>query len=349
VVSKRTISWDVSTATLPDAFERYIVGMADIYEVSGVSQIDRRQFFNTTETTMCASGAVGWGRSVRQTLSRGPEMLRRSEVDGLNLLINGTAMVGDADGRAIQAAPGALQFRDMGRLAASRIDCVDVKTMLIPRNLAPAALLAPGMHGLVLPPEMPAVRLLAAHMQALLQTAEDLSEPELDAAMQALMMIAAKAAGADLAIEGQVVVALQSTVRRTAVEFIERRLQAMQLPIDIDAVASAGGVSRATLYRAFDGEGGVNTYIQDRRLHHARSALRRRNAASPTVAHISEEFGFASSSHFSRLFRARYGYSPSEVEPPRAPRDLSMSAGPIRHDLLGDWLTKLKLGQDAVA
>ncbi|RYG07477.1 MAG: AraC family transcriptional regulator [Caulobacteraceae bacterium] len=116
----------------------------------------------------------------------------------------------------------------------------------------------------------------------------------------------------------------------------------MDIGIDIDAVATTAGVSRATLYRAFDGEGGVNRFIQDRRLHHARAALRRRRAQSPTIADVAHDYGFASASHFSRLFRARYGYSPSEVEVPDTPQDISMSTGPIRHDVLGEWLADLK-------
>lgn len=63
---------------------------------------------------------------------------------------------------------------------------------------------------------------------------------------------------------------------------------------------------------------------------------------SPTIADISYQYGFASPTHFSRQFRSRFGYSPSEVEPPQAPRDVSMSTGPIRHDLLVDWLKTLE-------
>ncbi|HUH10349.1 MAG TPA: hypothetical protein VLZ73_07355, partial [Brevundimonas sp.] len=46
----RTIAWDVSAATLPDALDRYLIGMADIYEVSGISEHDRTHFFNVTRS-----------------------------------------------------------------------------------------------------------------------------------------------------------------------------------------------------------------------------------------------------------------------------------------------------------
>lgn len=336
--SSRTISWDVSTTTLPDALDRYLVGMADLYEVSGISEHDRANFFNITRSTLSVAGGIGQGRSVRQTLSRGAEMLRRSDVDGLNLFINMTAIVGDCGGRSVKAEPGALQFRDMGLLSSSRLASVDLISIMVPRPLAPSALLGPDMHGVAVPANTPEVRLVHGHMRALLEEAEHLSDTALDTAVQALLLIAGRVAGIEAPIGAPEAAALQGSVRRLAVDHIEQRLNAMDLAIEVGAVAAAAGVSRATLYRSFDNAGGVNRYIQDRRLHHARGALRRRTDLKPTIADIAWDYGFTSQSHFSRLFRERYGYSPSDIAPPRVERDIVMSEGPIRHDLLSAWL-----------
>jgi AraC-like DNA-binding protein len=345
--SSHTISWNVSTQTLPDAFERYVVGMADIYEVSGVSEHDRLNFFNASRSTLSAVGGVGEGRSVRQTLARGPAMLRRSEVDGLNLLINTTATVGECDGRTVKAEPGALQFRDMSRLTASRLDSVDLMSIMIPRNLAPPSLLGPAMHGVALPPTTSGVRLVRAHMRALLDEAEHLPDVALDTAIQALLLLAGRVAGVETPIGTPELSSLQGTVRRSAVDYIERRLLAGDIAFDIDLLSPSVGVSRATLYRAFDGDGGVNRYIQDRRLHHARLALQRRKEVQ-TITEIAYDHGFASPNHFSRLFRARYGYPPSEIEVQKAKHDVTMSDGPIRHDLLSAWLSEIR-AQGAVS
>jgi AraC-like DNA-binding protein len=334
----RTLSWDVSVLTYPDAFDRYLAGMADLYDVSGVSDEDRRKFFNVTRTTLSASGAIGLGRSVRQTLTRDKAVLRRSDIDGLNMLINRTAAVGDCDGRSVNARPGALQFRDMGRPATSRLDSIDVTTLLVPRHLVPADLMGPDMHGLALPPDAPGVRLIDAHMTALVGLAEVLSEPELETAVQALLQVATQVAGGKITLGGPRLGALQGMVRRAAADYVERRVMAKDLPININAIARAGGVSRSTLYRAFDGEGGVNRYIQDRRLHHARRALRLRRGPSPSIAEIAHEYSFASPNHFSRMFRTRYGYSPREVSQMATGADVRLSSNPMRHDLLGDWL-----------
>lgn len=336
------IQWDVCSKTLPDAFERYVAGMADIYDVTGVSEYDRANFFNNATGVMSPFGAIGDGVSVRQTLSRDPALLRRSGVDGLNLLINGTATVGDADGRTVRAEPHALQIRDMGRPAASRLASLDVMTLMIPRNLAPPALLDPDMHGVALSPSISGVRLVRAHMRSLIKELPGLSEDMLDSSIQALLLITGRIVGIERPLDAPELVSIQRTVRRSAIDYIEKRLLAGSMGIDVDAMSGAIGVSRATLYRAFDldGRGGVSRYIQDRRLHYAREALRHRDK-SHSVAKIAAAHGFASSSHFSRLFRETYGYSPSEVEPRYTEVQPDLSEGPIRHDLLSAWLSEL--------
>ena len=347
-MASRSMSWEVSTQTVPDAFERYVYGMADLSEVSGVSEDDRVHFYNNSRTTLTEAGAVGYGQSVRQTLSRSPATLRRSDVDGLNLLINRAAVVGDADGRSIRAAPGAVQLRDLSRPAMSRLDLIDVTTLIAPRAAVPACLFARDAHGMVIPPDAPGARLLTVHLTSLDQLAADLTGAEVEGALQAALLITARVTGFDARLSPSDVVALQRSVRRVAKAFIEERLTAGHAVIASDAVARAAGVSRASLYRAFDAEGGVNRYIQDRRLHHARRALRQRSGPTPTIADIGYAYGFASASHFSRQFRARFGYSPSEVEPLSPPRDVSLSDGPIRHEILVGWLKELQDSPDLV-
>jgi len=343
--SPRTISWSVSTQTLPDAFERYIAGMADIYDVSGVSESDRLNFFNTSRSVFSARGGIGDGRSVPQTLTRGKAVLRRSEVDGLNLLINEAPTQGEYDGRSTQAPPRSLQFRDMERLAETRLQSVDVVSIMIPRNLAPPSLLGSAMHGLALPPSVPGVRLVRTQMRALLDEAEDLPVATLDTAIHALLLIAGRVAGIETPIEAPELAALRGTVRRAAADHIEQRLLAGDILFDIDVLAQTVGVSRATLYRAFDDDGGVASHITERRLHYARRALRRRNIEKRTITEIAFHHGFASPNHFSRLFRTRFGYPPSEVEAPE--HEISMADSPLRHDLLAAWLHAV--GTDAAS
>ncbi|MGI5131249.1 helix-turn-helix domain-containing protein [Pseudonocardia sp. CA-107938] len=81
-----------------------------------------------------------------------------------------------------------------------------------------------------------------------------------------------------------------------------------------DVVARAVGVTPRHLNRAFAVEQTtVAQYIVGRRLHQARADLASPQLAHFRIADIACRWGFSSQAHFSRLFRARYGCSPSEV------------------------------------
>jgi AraC-like DNA-binding protein len=79
------------------------------------------------------------------------------------------------------------------------------------------------------------------------------------------------------------------------------------------SVARAVGVTARHLNRAFAVEGTtLAQYIQARRLDGARAELAGQTPGD-RIADVAARWGFASQAHFTRLFRARYGRTPSEV------------------------------------
>ncbi|MGY1604207.1 helix-turn-helix domain-containing protein [Geodermatophilus sp. SYSU D00815] len=85
-----------------------------------------------------------------------------------------------------------------------------------------------------------------------------------------------------------------------------------------DAVARALGVTPRHLNRAFATEGTtVAQYIKGRRLDCARVDLEAASMADYRIADIASRWGFASQAHFTQLFRARFGRTPSEVRASR--------------------------------
>jgi AraC-like DNA-binding protein len=81
-----------------------------------------------------------------------------------------------------------------------------------------------------------------------------------------------------------------------------------------DSVARAVGVTPRHLNRAFATEGTtVAQYVQGRRLDSARVDLTASSLADLRIADIACRWGFASQAHFTRLFRARFGCTPSDV------------------------------------
>ncbi|MGC2780684.1 MAG: helix-turn-helix domain-containing protein [Bradyrhizobium sp.] len=80
-----------------------------------------------------------------------------------------------------------------------------------------------------------------------------------------------------------------------------------------ECIGEAIGLSRRSLYRMFGVLGKTPMeYIYEMRLAEAARQLRRKVTNGPSVTAIAHAVGFVDSSHFSRLFRARYGVSPSQ-------------------------------------
>lgn len=90
--------------------------------------------------------------------------------------------------------------------------------------------------------------------------------------------------------------------------------------LSVDAVARALNCSRRHLYNAFSEEpDGVAGYILSRRLEACRSALDERHNERRSLTEIALGFGFSNMAHFSRVFRAHIGLSPSEYRKGRNP------------------------------
>jgi AraC-like DNA-binding protein len=102
-----------------------------------------------------------------------------------------------------------------------------------------------------------------------------------------------------------------------AKRLIDARLGSPDLTVD--AICHALGVSRRTLYRLFQQEGGVQHYVQAKRLDRIRSLLADPNETR-RISEIAAEFGFLRSDHFARTFKQQFGYSPSEGRDPAHPR-----------------------------
>ncbi|MGJ7509533.1 helix-turn-helix domain-containing protein [Variovorax sp. GT1P44] len=87
-------------------------------------------------------------------------------------------------------------------------------------------------------------------------------------------------------------------------------------------------MSRSTLYRLFEARGGVADYIKERRLKRIHAAIVAPEHATRQLVGIAEEFGLVDASHFSRIFRRHFGYSPSEAraQAPISSRLLSASS-----------------------
>ena len=97
--------------------------------------------------------------------------------------------------------------------------------------------------------------------------------------------------------------------------YIESRLADPEL--SVDSIAHACGMSVRSVHRAFaaDPAGSLSKYIWMRRLSYCAAILRDPKQAHRSITDICYSWGFNSTSHFSRLFKDRFGVPPRRYRP----------------------------------
>lgn len=108
-------------------------------------------------------------------------------------------------------------------------------------------------------------------------------------------------------------------------------------------------MSRATLYRMFEPDGGVRRRIQDRRLHSAMWDLATSGIKRGRLSQVSERWGFSSDANFNRAVKIAYGLPPGalfktsvEVAPPQATAD--PAGGAEFRDPFYEWFHQARHG-----
>jgi AraC-like DNA-binding protein len=212
------------------------------------------------------------------------------------------------DEGGFRTGPGSVQLADLSR--TSDHESTASRTLLIgvPRRLAEQhGLNVRALHGAIL--RSGAASLIAPYLLGIRRAAAHLAPedgPQLGRILLDMLVLAA--AAHDRAAN------VDSAGRRTVLALAARREIDGQLGSPTLTVANLCrrlGLSRSTLHRLFEAEGGVQAYIRERRLEAARLALGDPANGEPIYA-IAERLGFSDAAHLSRLFRERFGASPSQ-------------------------------------
>jgi AraC-like DNA-binding protein len=103
--------------------------------------------------------------------------------------------------------------------------------------------------------------------------------------------------------------ALDAARRWQAEIFIDSHLGNL---LTVASIARGIGVSRSALYRAFRESEGIEALIINRRAAKLRSMIFQRRITTPLEV-LSNEAGFATAGHGSRVFRQLYGMPPSQL------------------------------------
>ena len=83
--------------------------------------------------------------------------------------------------------------------------------------------------------------------------------------------------------------------------------------VSVEKLCRRFQLSRATLYRLFEGEGGLSRYVQELRLNRAFMRLASTTAPRARTIDLAIDFQFSSDATFVRAFRRQFGLTPGEV------------------------------------
>lgn len=188
-------------------------------------------------------------------------------------------------------------------------------SLIIPRRLIKDKLNDENAHhGRILNPKQnPFAALLRDHMLSLHQSADELKAEFAHALVAPCVELAAAALNSSQSQNAMQVVQNNNHLTLFRIKkFIEERITDPALSIDL--ILAEFSLTRSSLYRSFPkSEGGIMTYIRERRLKYAYRRLAFPGKHKPTVSQVAFEAGFESESSFTRAFKGYFQALPSEV------------------------------------
>ena len=153
-------------------------------------------------------------------------------------------------------------------------------------------------------------RLLADQFAALWEP-DVPSDGALAAMIEAMADIMAGVAGRAADTEGEVERAEHHLYRAMIKRHIAANLETRSLAAD--DLCRRFEISRASLYRLFEADGGLARYIQEQRLNRALMLLVSPASRSKRLIDLALSLQFSSDSSFVRAFRRRFGSTPGEI------------------------------------
>ena len=242
---------------------------------------------------------------------RGPAEIAATEDDLLGILVMCSGRIGlDFGDHSVVLSPGQVIMWDGARRGSFRtLGPVTKRTLIIPRERL--RLVVPSYESMIgrpLAADDPAARLMADYLASLAPLVSTLDRVAREAVADAAVELTrAVLAGRAAAERGLPTAALLTTIRR----YIEEHLDDPSL--SPASIARANAISVRTLHRVFEGAGeSVSAVIRERRLARCHADLEQGTDESVTA--IAFRWGFRDMSHFSRLFRRRFGASAREVQ-----------------------------------
>jgi AraC-like DNA-binding protein len=214
-----------------------------------------------------------------------------------------------ADAPRVPSVPGILAL-DMDQPCAVRSFQARILLLFVPRALLEKSFPdAASLHGRWVEATTPLTRTLIAHLVALNQQIAGLSKEEARQSLLTAVELIAAAFSRQAGLSGNARAAVRAAVYGQVRRFIEANLHDPDLTPE--SVLASLHLSRSSVYRLFEHEGGLAAYIRSRRLLMAADELVRFPHLS--VQDIASGLGFNEASSFTRAFRRAFDIAPREL------------------------------------
>lgn len=332
------------TQTLPEAerFGAWRESVGVFLDARLDSRSDAGAFAGDVESYLLDDIVISRPRANGQKFDRRSPRIASDGIDHymIQLFVRGGADIA-LGRRSLQGARRLIGF-DLGEELDSFNSDFDIICAIIPRRrLAPLLMQPDSLQG-AMPLSGGGGKLLAEFMSNLFDCLPDLAPQQTGSAARAVSELVATAFNGEPIAANDTSELAHGALELKAKTLIRNGLGCATL--DPDEIAGAMGLSRSAMYRLFRDSGGIAHYICEQRLRRCFADLVSERGREKQVAAIAWQWGFTDPAHFSRLFRDRFGCSPTEAREGahallrREGRTLDARVGDRRYE---DWIAGL--------
>ncbi len=322
------------------AFDQWRESLAEVLDVS-VDKEAQKHFRARVSLAKAGYGLLMKTKADEQMMSRSVRHVRRDAVDHFCIaLLRSGINDGNYDGVSSRADASSILFVDDARASRRHYSRFDALRLLIPRSRLSAELRGTNVHGLTVPVAQAGAALLASHIQGLARRIHQLDDVQSEAAIEAAMLLLPGALNAALPPADRDDPAFDRPMISMIKTHIDQNLYGFA-PSPA-AISRAFGLSRSSLYRLFESEGGVVRYIINRKLDLGRRLLNRNADEGVFIRTVAHTVGFKSEAHFSRAFKARFGLTPREARQMCLEHKIQTALDACKNDVKSEMLKIFK-------
>jgi AraC-like DNA-binding protein len=211
--------------------------------------------------------------------------------------------------KSAQFVPGILALDMNQPMRMVRPSYARVLAFFLPRAMVEAVIPdAESIHGQVVAYTSPLTRLILEHLALLCHRLPEQRPADAQRTIRACAQLIVAAFGKQARLSRGARAAAQAALRAQVQRYVEANLYRQEL--SPESILQAFQIPRPTLYRMFEAEGGLGTYIRHCRLRAAADEL----VELPHIAvmEVGYGLGFNSASDFTRAFRRVYGVAPRD-------------------------------------